>query len=102
MKNSFLAILAIFSLTLGFTAMAQDGVNQRVQNQENRIDQGEKNGALTPGQADKLQNRDNKIEAQAQKDENANGGKLTPGEKRRLNKRLNRTSRAIHNEKHGG
>jgi len=77
-----------------------DEVNQRVVNQDARIEQGEKSGQLTNKEATTLENRDNKIASQAQKDEAANGGKLTKKETAKLNKEENHTSKAIYKKKH--
>jgi septal ring factor EnvC (AmiA/AmiB activator) len=78
---------------------ATPGIDKRVQNQENRIEQGEKSGALTGREAARMERREAKIEgdvAKAKAD-----GVVTPQERKRLNKELDHQSRAIHREKHG-
>jgi hypothetical protein len=75
-------------------------VNQREQNQQDRIANGEKNGALTPGQASRLENREQHIENQEKADMAAHKGHLTKNEQRQLNKEQNRTSRQIYKDKH--
>ncbi len=73
-------------------------VDQRLQNQQNRVDAGVANGTITPKQAGHDEARDARIEQKAQSDEAANGGHLTKGEQRHLNKRLDKNSQHIANQ----
>jgi hypothetical protein len=75
-------------------------VNNREQNQQDRIANGEKNGTLTPGQAAHLENREQHIENQEKRDMAAHDGHLTKNEQKQLNKEQNRTSRQIYKDKH--
>jgi len=75
-------------------------VNTREQNQQNRIANGEKNGTLTPGQASRLEGREQHIENQEKADMAAHNGHLTKSEQRQLNREQNRTSKQIYKEKH--
>lgn len=75
-------------------------VNNREQNQQDRIANGEKNGTLTPGQASRLENREQKIDNQEKADMAAHNGHLTKNEQRQLNREQNRTSRQIYKDKH--
>lgn len=75
-------------------------VNGREANQENRINNGVKNGQLTQGQATRLQNGENRIQNQEKRDMAAHDGHLTKGEQRHLNREQNRESRRITNAKH--
>ncbi len=70
-------------------------VDQRLDNQQNRIDAGVAQGTVTPKQAGRDEARDARIEQRAQADEAANGGKLTKAQQRRLNKGLNKDSSDI-------
>jgi hypothetical protein len=73
-------------------------IQQRMQNQEQRIQQGVNSGALTPKEAGKLEAREAKIrqdEAKMKSD-----GKLTAKERQRLNKELDKASDRIHKQKH--
>jgi len=77
---------------------ATPGGDQRLQNQEKRIDQGVNSGALTGREAARMERRETKIEgdlAKAKAD-----GVVTPQERKRLNKELDHQSRVIHREKH--
>ena len=73
-------------------------IDQRQANQERRIEQGEKSGALTAKEAARLE----KGQARVQKMENkaAADGKVTAKERARIEKAQNRESRKIYREKH--
>ncbi len=100
-----LKMLVAPALMLAFAApvfaadpAATPGIDQRLQNQERRIAQGEKSGALTGREAARMERREARIGgdvAKAKAD-----GVVTPQERRHLNKELNHQSRAIHHEKH--
>lgn len=79
-------------------AAATPGVDKRIGNQEKRIDQGVKSGALTAPEAAALQKGEDKIkvdQAVAKAD-----GVVTKPERKQLHQELNRESRAIHRQKH--
>jgi septal ring factor EnvC (AmiA/AmiB activator) len=100
-----LKMLVTPALMLAFAApvfaadpAATPGIGQRVQNQEKRIEQGERSGALTGREAARMERREAKIEgdvAKAKAD-----GVVTRQERKRLNNELDHQSRAIHREKH--
>ncbi len=75
-------------------------VNAREQNQQDRIANGEKNGTLTPGQASRLENREQNIQNQQKADMAAHNGHLTKAEQNKLNREQNRTSKRIYKDKH--
>jgi len=75
-------------------------VDQRRENQQDRIAQGIKSGQLTAGETAKLENQQRGINQQVQADRQANGGKLTQGEKQQVNKEQNAASKNIYNKKH--
>ena len=75
-------------------------VNAREQNQQDRIANGVKNGTMTPGQASRVENKEQHIENQEKADMAAHNGHLTKGEQRQLNKEQNRTSKQIYKDKH--
>jgi len=77
-------------------------VNAREQNQQDRIANGLKNDTMTPGQAARVENREQHIENQEKADMAAHNGHLTQGEQRQLNKEQNRTSKQIYKDKHNG
>jgi len=75
-------------------------VDNRLENQKNRIQQGVKNGTLSKQQAEHLARNDKRIAAQERRDMAANGGHLTKQEQKQLNKEENRNSKKIYDEKH--
>jgi hypothetical protein len=75
-------------------------VDQRRENQQDRIAQGIKSGQLTAGETAKLENQQHAINQQVHADRQANGGKLTQGEKQQVNKEQNQASKNIYNKKH--
>ena len=77
-------------------------VNAREQNQQDRIANGVKNRTMTPGQASRVENREQNIENQQKADMAAHNGHLTKGEQKQLNKEQNRTSKQIYKDKHDG
>jgi hypothetical protein len=75
-------------------------VNQRLDNQQRRIDAGVANGTITPTQAARDERRNEAIAQRASVDEARHNGHLTAGETRRLNRAENRTSHRIYRQKH--
>ena len=75
-------------------------VNTREQNQQNRIANGVSNGTMTPGQASRVENREQHIENQEKADMAAHNGHLTKAEQKQLNREQNRTSKQIYKDKH--
>jgi len=121
MKKLLLAAtIVIAGFTLSSVAMAQettpgateptnipghprvDEVDQRDNNQQNRINKGEADGQLSQGQAARDQSHLNHEEAQQQHQEADHGGHLTKGEQNHDNRAMNRSSGKIHRQRHGG
>jgi hypothetical protein len=76
-------------------------VNNRLENQQDRIQAGVKDGQLNAKQATRDETRDNNIAARESADQAKHGGHLTKREQRNLNKSLNRDSHQIrHQRKH--
>jgi hypothetical protein len=75
-------------------------VDQRRENQQDRIAQGVKSGQLTAGETAQLENQQKGINQQVRADRSANGGKLTTGEKKQVNKEQNGASKNIYDKKH--
>jgi len=76
-----------------------NGVNERQQNQRERIQQGVQSGELTPVEAARLRRQEAQIrlnEARARQ----SGGEFTPQERARIQRQLNRESRRIYRQKH--
>ncbi|WP_458068752.1 hypothetical protein [Rhodanobacter sp. BL-MT-08] len=102
--------LAAFSALVCGTGMAQDTsvpghprvneVNQRLSNQQNRIQNGEANGTMNSKQAARDEKQDANIARRESADEAKHNGHLTKGEDRRLNRSENHDSRRIRRQKH--
>jgi hypothetical protein len=75
-------------------------VNNRLDNQQNRIDKGLANGTMTQKQAERDETHDANIARRESVDEAKHGGHLTKGEQNRLNRSENRDSRHIYKQKH--
>jgi uncharacterized lipoprotein YajG len=75
-------------------------INQREQNQQNRIANGIKNDKLTPGQAARLEKGQQRLVNNEKRDMAANNGHLTKKDQRQLNHEANRQSRKIYKDKH--
>jgi len=87
---------------LAFPALAQTTstprIDQRQANQERRIEQGEKSGALNQREARRLERGQQHV--QKMEDKAMADGSVSKGEARRINRAQNRQSRAIYREKH--
>src|SRR5271155_6212791 len=89
-------------------AMAQDvpdhprvnEVNQRLDNQQARINQGLANGTMTGKEAARDESHDANIAKRESVDEAKHDGHLTKAEQNRLNKSENKNSRRIYRQKH--
>jgi hypothetical protein len=83
------------------TAAAQtDKVDQRKENQQDRVAQGTKSGQLTAGEAAKVETKEAAINQEVHTDRTLNGGKLTGQEKQIVNRQQNQMSKQISAEKH--
>ena len=71
---------------------AQTETQQRVENQDARVQQGVQSGTMTQGQAQRVENKDQRIENRV------NNGTESKGA---ANRQLNRQSRKIKREKNG-
>ncbi len=75
-------------------------VNSREQNQQNRIANGIKSGAVTPKEGAKLERQQNRINNQEKKDMAAHNGHLTKANQAQLNREQNRASKNIYAKEH--
>ncbi|HTD28763.1 MAG TPA: hypothetical protein VK660_05190 [Xanthomonadaceae bacterium] len=75
-------------------------VNQRLDNQQKRIDRGVASGKINAKQEARDEKQDANIAQRESADEAKHGGHLTKGEQQRLNKSENQDSRRIHKQKH--
>jgi hypothetical protein len=93
-----LAALAAFTLPALAQTSSTPRIDKRQANQERRIEQGEKSGALTQKEAARLE----KGQARVQKMENKAlaDGKVSAKERARIEKAQDRQSKKIYREKH--
>jgi hypothetical protein len=75
-------------------------VDQRRENQQDRIANGIRSGSMTAGEAARVENHEQGINQQVNADRSANGDKLTAQEKKQINKEQNAASKQIYREKH--
>ena len=73
----------------------RDQVNDRLANQNHRINQEVKSGEITQKQAAKLHRQDHQIRKEERLMASQNGGHITKGEQRVLNQQENKVSREI-------
>jgi len=102
---------AMFAVALGaisFGAMAQDAqpttnppaVNQRKDNQQERIGQGVENGSLTANETKNLERKETRLNAEERRMKARNGGTLTPAERAKLQHQQNVLSKDVYKQKH--
>src|SRR5438046_659382 len=96
--KTLMFVIAALALPAAAQTQSTPRIDQRQQNQERRIEQGEKSGALNQKEAARLekgQRRIDKMENKAMAD-----GKMTKKERRKIEKAQDRQSRKIYREKH--
>ena len=110
-RNALAALLFGAALLAATAASAQETqwqkdhprraeVNGRLANQDKRIDQGEKSGKLTPGQANQLHREDRSIRKEERRMAAKDGGHITKKDQAKLNRQENQVSKQIRAEKH--
>ena len=77
----------------------RNNINARQRNQQRRILRGERNGSLTYGEANRLERREGRINAEETRDRRS-GGRFTTRERHQVQRDLNQENRAIHNQRH--
>jgi len=110
MKRTYAGILALIAFS-AVTAMAQSSdstpvtgqtIEQRKDNQQERIGNGVENGSLTAGEAGRLETREKNLNTEERAMRAADNGKLTAADKATLNRQQNRLSNSIYRDKHNG
>ena len=81
-------------------APKEGSVNDRRQDQQQRIANGVQSGQFTAGETKNLESREANLNREIRDDRTANGGKLTPQEHQQINRQQNNLSRSIYNDKH--
>jgi hypothetical protein len=82
------------------STLAAQTVNQRRENQQDRIAQGVRSGQLTAHETASLENKEARINRQVRCDRAADGGHLTAAQHAQVNREQNRMSHDIYREKH--
>lgn len=103
-KQLIAALVLVFGVAAVGTVSAQANkprvreVNQRLKNQHRRVEQGEKNGALTQKQANHIERQDARINREKRRMMARDGGHLTKQDQRRLNRQENHVSNEINRD----
>jgi hypothetical protein len=75
-------------------------IEQRKENQQDRIANGVKSGQLTAGETANLEKKEAALNKETAADRAANGGRLTGAEKTQINRQQNHLSKQIYQDKH--
>jgi hypothetical protein len=86
----------------GLMVAYADDIQQRKENQQERIGQGVEKGTLTPRETANLENKEARLNHEIHHDRVQNGGNLTNKEKTQINRQQNHLSRQIYRDKHNG
>jgi hypothetical protein len=77
-------------------------INQRKENQQDRIANGVQSGQLTAGETRNLETKEAALNTEEHGMRAADNGKLTAADRATLNHQQNKLSRQIYNKKHNG
>jgi hypothetical protein len=90
----------------GTTGAASDAkpatIQQRKENQQDRIANGMQSGQLTAGEASNLEKKEAGINAETREMREDNGGKLTAADRAKIQRQQNHVSNQIYRDKHNG
>jgi hypothetical protein len=112
-RLAILAALAISTAALAQTGGSTSGssastpvtgqsIEQRKDNQQQRIGNGMENGSLTAGESSRLEKQEQNLNKEERSMRAADKGKLTAADKATLNRQQNHISRNIYRDKHNG
>jgi len=90
---------AVLGTALTATANAQT-INQRRENQQDRIAQGIRSGSLTAGEAARLETKEARLNREVRDDREDHNEHLTKAEHAQINRQQNKLSRQIYRTKH--
>jgi metal-dependent amidase/aminoacylase/carboxypeptidase family protein len=93
-------VAAIFGAALTVVSGNAQTVNQRRENQQDRIGQGVTSGQLTAGETANLEGKEARLNHEIRDDREDHNGHLTAGERARVNRQQNKLSRQIYRDKH--
>ena len=100
-KFAFAAVLAGSALMVAQSASAMN-INQRKENQQDRIAQGVHSGQLTRGETARLEHQERGINREERGMRAQDNGRLTAQDRRTINRQQNQESRRIYRDKHNG
>src|SRR5467141_5308285 len=81
-------------------AAAPATINQRKENQQDRIANGIQSGQLTAGEAGKLEKKESEVNQEERDMRKLDNGHLTAADRATLNQQQNKLSKSIYNQKH--
>jgi len=99
-KVLLVAVVATMASVLASARGEAGPIARRARDQQLRIAQGIRSGALTARETARLERRAAALTREVRHFRRANGGVLTPGERRLVNHQQNLLSRGIFREKH--
>lgn len=102
MKRIILSIVAAGLIGSVGSALADERIRDRKENQQKRIGEGVENGSLTPRETANLEKKEGRLNHEIRHDRRQNGGNLTNKEKAQVNRQQSRLSRKIYKDKHNG
>jgi len=101
MKRFIINTLPVAALlAASIPSISAGTINQRRENQQDRIAQGVKSGQLTAHETASLERGEARVNRQIRTDRLDHNGHLTGGERARINGEQNRLSRQIYRDKH--
>lgn len=95
-----LAPAAIFAQTTPTPGQHDYDINQRKENQQDRIAQGVKSGQLTAGETSRLEHQEAGINREERGMRAQDNGHLTQADRKTLHQQQNQESRRIYRDKH--
>ena len=98
--KSMLLTLAVTGMMMTSAVLQAQEIQQRKENQQDRIANGVANGSLTPHETSNLEHKEAGLNREIRHDRRQNGGNLTNKEKAQVNRQQNQLSRNIYRDKH--
>ncbi len=100
MFTKTLVATALLASLIAPLAASAGEVQNRINHENSRINQGVRSGSLTRGEYQRLDNGADRMQAERNRDLRSNNGRLTSSEHRSLNRQENRLSDRIYFDKH--
>jgi hypothetical protein len=79
-----------------------NGIDERLENQQQRIDNGVQQGQINSKQEMRDEKTDAKVSQELSTDEAKHNGHITKAEQTKMNKQLDHNSKRIHHQRHKG